>query len=134
MQIDPAALTPVFQRYPVIAAYLFGSQATGATTPLSDVDIAVLLAPDAASPGEVQIMLTSDLMGVLRRNDVDVVVLNRAPALLRHRVVSRGRLLFCRDPAARAAFETAVLREYLDTAPLREAQDRALLDRYTNGR
>lgn len=133
MKIDTTALAPVFDRYPVIAAYLFGSQATGATTPLSDVDIAVLLAPDVASPGEIQVMLMSDLMGVLRRNDVDVVVLNSAPPLLKHRAVFRGRLLFCRDHAVRTTFEAAALREYLDTEPLREAQDRALLDRYTNG-
>lgn len=117
----------------MIAAYVFGSQATGSATPLSDVDIAVLLASDAASPAEIQVMLMSDLMGVLHRNDLDVVILNAAPVLPRHRAVSRGRLLFCRDHAARAAFEAATLREYLDTAPLREAQDQALLDRYTNG-
>ena len=81
MSIDAASLEPVFARYPVVAAYLFGSQASGATTPLSDVDIAVLLAPDTPSPGSVQAALISDLMLMLRRSDIDVVVLNAAPPL-----------------------------------------------------
>ena len=130
MSIDTRALEPVFARHPVLAAYLFGSQASGATTPLSDVDIAVLLAPDTPSPGSVQAALISDLMLMLRRSDIDVVVLNAAPPLLKERAISRGRLIYCRDDVARVRFEVAARREYFDTQPLREAQDRALLDRY----
>jgi predicted nucleotidyltransferase len=134
MLIDSAALAPVFARHPVIAAYLFGSQATGSTTPLSDVDVAVILEPTVESPGMIQVTLISDLTAALRRNDVDVVILNNAPPLLRHRATSRGRLIYCRDDAARAKFEAAALRGYVDTKPLRDAQDRALLDRYADRR
>jgi len=134
MTFDSTETTVVLARHPVVAAYLFGSQAAGAATPLSDVDIAVLLDAGTPCPGEVQVMLISDLMGALRRNDVDVVILNSASPLLRQRAVARGRLLYCRDDAVRAEFEAATLREYLDTEPLREAQDRALLERYTTGR
>ena len=130
MQLDLAALACVFDRYPVVAAYLFGSQASGMTTPLSDVDIAVVLEPDRASPGLVQANLISDLMLVFQRSDVDVVVLNTAPPLLKERAISRGRLLYCRDDLARVHFEVATRREYFDTQPLRDAQDRALLARY----
>jgi predicted nucleotidyltransferase len=130
MALDPASLRPLFASYPVIAAYLFGSQAAGATTPLSDVDLAVLLGPDTPSPGTVQAELISDLMLALRRSDVDVVVLNAAPPLLKERAIS-GRLLYCRDERARVRFEVAARREYFDTKPLRDAQDRALLDRYS---
>ena len=120
----------MFARYPVVAAYLFGSQASGATTPLSDVDIAVLLEAGVASPGTVQAALISDLMLVLRRSDIDVVILNAAPLLLKERAISRGRVLYCRDALARVRFEVAARREYFDTQPLRDVQDQALLDRY----
>jgi predicted nucleotidyltransferase len=133
MILDPVALAGVFGRYPVVCAYLFGSQATGRITPLSDVDIAVLLEDGLSSPGAVQAALISDLMLVFRRSDVDVVVLNGAPPLLKQRATARGRLLFCRDPAARVRFEVSALREYLDTARLRELEDRALLERYAGG-
>ena len=131
MDLDRDALTAVFTRYPVVAAYLFGSQATGQTSPLSDVDIAVILEPGLASPGTVQAQLISDLMLVLRRSDVDVVVLNTAPPLLKERAISRGRLLYCRDEIARVRFEVAARREYFETQALRDLHDRALLDRYT---
>ena len=127
---DLASLQSVFASYPVIAAYLFGSQASGATSPLSDIDIAVLLEPDTPSPGTVQATLISDLMLALHRSDIDVVILNAAPPLLKQRAIS-GRLLYCRDELARVRFEVAARHEYFDTKPLRDAQDRALLERYS---
>lgn len=134
MDIDTSSLPAVFDHHPVVCAYLFGSQATGATSPLSDVDIAVLLEAGVPSPGAVQVALISDLMLALGRSDIDVVILDAAPPLLKERVVSRGRVIYCRDEIARFRFEVAARREYLDTQALREAQDRALLERYTNGR
>jgi hypothetical protein len=131
MTYDTGKVKAVFASYPVVAAYLFGSQASATTTPLSDVDIAVLLEPDTPSPGHVQADLISDLMLALHRSDVDVVILNTAPPLLKARAIFRGRLLYCRDHLARLRFEVAARRDYLDTQPLRDAQDRALLDRYT---
>ena len=110
---DLASLQSVFASYPVIAAYLFGSQASGATSPLSDIDIAVLLEPGTPSPGTVQVELISDLMLVLCRSDVDVVVLNTAPPLLKERAIS-GRLLYCRDEHARRKLTRCVLPEKRD--------------------
>ena len=131
MTIDTRPLASVFARYPVVAAYLFGSQATGTATALSDVDFAVVWEPGVSASGDVQAALISDLMLVLRRSDIDVVILNAAPPLLKERAISRGRLVYCCDDVARVRFEVAARREYFDTQPLRAAQDQALLDRYT---
>lgn len=38
-------LDEVFERFGVVLAYLYGSQARGDTGPLSDVDVAVLFGP-----------------------------------------------------------------------------------------
>ena len=92
--IDTRALEPIFARYPVIAAYLFGSQASGTTTPLSDVDIAVILEAGVPSPGDAQAMLISDLMLALGRSDIDVVILNAAPPVLKERAIFRGRVIY----------------------------------------
>src|SRR5947207_1209660 len=76
----------------VLEAYLFGSQARGDTHPQSDVDVAVYV--DHALAGDPPFGyaadITTELMGALERNDVDVVVLNDAPLLLYHRVLRDG--------------------------------------------
>jgi predicted nucleotidyltransferase len=130
MHFDRDALASLLARYPLVAAYLFGSQVAGDTTPLSDVDIAVLLERGAATPGLVRVALISDLTLLLGRNDVDVVVLNTASPLLKERVISRGQLLYCRDDIERVRFEVAARREYFDTEPLRRLQDQDLIARY----
>ena len=130
MDFDPEELRRVFSRQPVIAAYLFGSQVTGSTTALSDVDIAVLLRPDTPSRGLVQAELISDLMLVFGRSDVDVVLLHDASPLVKQRAISSGKLIYCVDDSARVRFEVATRRDYVETQHLRDVQDAAFLARY----
>ena len=79
-------------------AYLFGSQARGEAAPLSDVDLAVVLDPATTGQGAGRDDLNAGLMQILRRNDVDLVLADGAPPLLRHRVVRHGLGLFAREP------------------------------------
>jgi uncharacterized protein len=106
----------------VAAAYLFGSQARGTATALSDVDLAVWAAPELTD--EARFRLRLELMGVAARalgtDEVEVIVLDDAPPLLRHRVLRDGVRLVDRDPVTRVRGETAALVRYLDTKPLRE--------------
>lgn len=102
----------------VVAAWLFGSCARGAPGPLSDIDVAVLLAegpPTATRQLELAVALTA----ALGTDAVDIVVVNDAPVDLAFRVVRDGELLLCRDDAARLRHRARTIAEYLDTAPLR---------------
>lgn len=114
-------LTTVLDRAPVAAAYLFGSHASGRVGPLSDIDVAVLFADsvEADERFDLRLALIADATRALRTRDVDLVVLNDVPALLRHRVLRDGELLLERDRAARVRYETRTILEYLDTKPLR---------------
>jgi len=117
-------------------AYLFGSCGRGRANPLSDVDVAVLLA-DRLSPaeqGQARLRLVGDLMGVLQREDVDLVVLNSAPLLLRHRVLRDGQLLFVADEGARVRFASDTLQRYLDHRYMYDVLDEALFTRLREGR
>ncbi len=109
--------------------YLFGSQASGKVWGESDVDLAVLLSPGVSRDryGAIRVELISELMSVFESNKVDVVILNDAPPLLTYEGIIRGgRLLFEKDRLARIRFEVRAFQEYVDTAPLREVQNRYL--------
>jgi len=112
-------LARALDRDPVAAAYLFGSQASGGAGPLSDVDIAVVLVPGFAG-AEVRSELFAAIVEALGTGEVDLVLADSAPPLLRHRIVRNGLRLVDRTPHVRVRFETRALLDYLDTLYLRE--------------
>ena len=96
-------------------AYLFGSSAQGSQSALSDIDIAVHLKNGTTDPFEAKLSIHADLCRVLKRNDVDVVILNTATNLmLLDEIVRTGIILYDADPEARAEFELKVIHRALD--------------------
>ncbi|CAN5240610.1 hypothetical protein BH23ACT9_BH23ACT9_12280 [soil metagenome] len=106
-------------------AFLFGSHASGRPHRDSDVDVGVVtdrrLLPDRSSRFDLRVQLSSDLAAALHHNQIDVVILDDAPALFARQVLRTGRLLwssdedsvrqFTRQTQLRAAdIEPAVLR------------------------
>ena len=105
----------------VVAAYRFGSSATGGFRAESDVDLA-FLGRKPLAPVE-RFLLQEGLANALRR-DVDLVDLLAASTVMRMQVVSRGHPIFDGSPGERRRFETYVFSSY---ARLNEER-RALLD------
>ncbi len=103
----------------ILEAYLFGSRARGAGQAHSDVDIAVYVDEEKIEPRlfGYRAELTSALMSSLGTNSVDVVILNRAPPLLYHRVLRDGSRLVSRDLRATTVREGRALSRYCDFAP-----------------
>lgn len=137
--IDEAALERLSQALDhegVVAAMLIGSQARGNPGPLSDVDIAVWHDPDLDSRGrfDLQLSLASDAGRALGTDEVDVVMLNYAPPLMRHRAIRDGKRLVERDHDERVRLETRAILDYLDTAPLRAELGRGVRRRMREGR
>ena len=105
----------------ISCVYLFGSRARGEAHPGSDTDVALLYVQDPP-PGlrGLALDLADDLQKALRA-PVDLVVLNRAPPDLIHRVLRDGILVCEYDRAARVRFEVDARRRYFDLLPyLRE--------------
>jgi len=93
-----------------IAIYLFGSHAKGEATPMSDVDIAVILEnPTPETEADI---------GSLASPEIDVVLFHRLPLHIKFEVFKHGREIFVRDEEKLAEIRFRVMREYLDTAQM----------------
>lgn len=114
----------------VLAAYLFGSYATGDARLESDVDVAVLLSgADDFERFERRLRLIGEVEVALGRRPVDVIVLNDAPPLLAHQVLKHGQLIFEHDRAARVEFEVRAGKIYADLQPMYEYHNRDLFQK-----
>lgn len=133
--IESAVARVMRRRREIHAGYLFGSVAAGRTRPASDVDVAVLLRssirPDDAL--HYRLGLLADLRSALRRNDIDLVILNEAPPALAHNVITKGKRVFERSRRARVRFQVRALNLFLDTEPLRRTSERYLVQKYLEG-
>lgn len=118
------------------AAYLFGSVVSGRMRTDSDIDLAVLLSERVPSSSmlDYRLKLMADAGGVLRRRNVDVVILNQATPLLAHRVLSKGKLIFERSARARVRFQVKTASLYNDLLPMFETQIRYLQKSVREGR
>lgn len=137
--VDDAArvrLAAALDQEGVVSALLFGSQATGKAGSLSDIDVAVWLDPELEDRERStrQLALIGAASKATATDEVQVVVLNDATPLLRHRVLRDGVRLVDRDPRTRIRLEVAALLEYLDTAPLRATLAAGLRRRIEEGR
>ena len=106
-------------REEILEAYLFGSHARGQAQRHSDVDVAVYIDETRADDSGFgyRAYLTTELMAGLGINEVDVVVLNRAPPLLYHRVLRDGVRLLSRDLRATTTREGRAVSRYCDFVP-----------------
>jgi len=113
--------TVVHTQPDVRLVYLFGSQVSGATGPLSDIDLAVLLAHEASAM-HVFAHLEHLFSLVLEGQAVDVVILNQAPIELAYAVIAQGRIIYQRSIAERVEYEAEVMSRYGDFLPFLRAQ------------
>jgi predicted nucleotidyltransferase len=99
----------------VILAYLFGSTVRGDTGRLSDVDIGILLDEKLSKKDrfDLELKLISEIAILIKKNKIDLVVLNEAPLLLAHNIIKDGIILKS-DEAERVKFETKILSMYID--------------------
>lgn len=118
-------------------ALLFGSHGRGTPHADSDIDIAVMLAPESATTPRERVMrraaLAADLAGILGTDDVDVAIVEDAPLPLRFRIFRDGVLLSCRDRRAFVATKARTLSEYFDFAPSEAMYNRIILRRAAEG-
>jgi predicted nucleotidyltransferase len=135
-QLDEPALAAFLAAQPdVVVAYLFGSLAQGRATPLSDVDIAILLAdaPDILAVADRRLQLIGAVEPFVR-GDVDVVILNNASSVLQHEVLRNRHVIYERSRMARIDFEVRPGKIYADEQHHREFFTKAIFTELREGR
>jgi predicted nucleotidyltransferase len=130
--MEPAHFDPAEERLAhalasvrgVRLAYLFGSRARGRNRSDSDFDVAILVDDSLLAGTDDRATLIRRLADRLGREvssaHLDLVILNSAPVLLRHRVLRDGVLLFQRSPEDRVRFTTRLIQDYQDGEIRRE--------------
>lgn len=96
----------------IVAAYLFGSAATGRERPHSDIDLALMIR--GSIDGFERVELETALSNLLGK-DVDLVIFSQAPPLLQHQILKYGRLICESDTGERVRQEVAARWQYLDS-------------------
>ncbi|MDJ1422734.1 MAG: nucleotidyltransferase domain-containing protein [Candidatus Methanoperedens sp.] len=99
----------------IILAYLFGSTVRGDTGRLSDIDIGVLLDEKLSKKDrfDMELELISEIATLIKKNKIDLIVLNEAPLLLAHNIIKNGIILKSNE-IERVKFETKILSMYMD--------------------
>lgn len=130
------ALDTIFRQFHnILFAYIFGSQAIGRTTKLSDLDVAIYLKKPL--PKDVDIVrakIGKKLEDYFRQQGktfiyVDVTILNQASPLLAIEVVRTGKIIFNDHDEARVAFECQTLHVWEDQRHLLEVQEKILFEK-----
>lgn len=115
------------------AVYLFGSRARGEEQENSDIDIAVLLENDhQEKSGEIKIKLYEELIKKGLDN-IDLVILNQASALLKYEVVKENYLLYKKDNFDAASYQSLAIRKYLDFEYYLKQNQQKFKERILNG-
>lgn len=116
-------------------AYVFGSQVEGKTGPLSDLDVAVLVTESCLDdPTACRARLAHEVRKRVDIDEVDLVLLNRAPIELAYHVIADGERVYETDRATRVEYEAYVLERYGDFLPVLRAQREQILSDSDNDR
>lgn len=129
MITDSDILAAVREALPgVRRVYLFGSRAVGEEWPDSDLDLAVVL-NGPADP--VSLWMAGEDIASRLDVDVDLIDLLKADTVLKHQIVTNGKLLFTNDPVEAERYEIFILNDMME---LNEARRPLIADIMREGR
>jgi len=127
-----ANLPAILAGRPVLLAYLYGSVAEGYALPGSDVDVALVLAPNHGQSAyqrmQMELHIAAEIEARCGWREVDVRSVNQAPVMAQGTVVTEGVLVYSRDEDFRADFETLTRKRYFDFLPVARMMQRAYFE------
>jgi len=116
-------------RKEVVAVFLFGSHAVDRQRTGSDVDVAVLLTPEAGpGAGELRALYTVELGRALRK-DVHTIIMNIAGEELLRQIFSKGKCLLVNDKRSYSSFQISAYCRIADFDRYRRMTQREFINR-----
>lgn len=100
----------------ILFAYFFGSHAQGTASKNSDIDIAVFLKDSVyESFFDIKMDLYLNLSRTLKRNDIDLVIMNTCKNLIiLNNIISHGFVIYCQDESFRLDYEQKIMHSAID--------------------
>jgi len=120
----------ILQELKVGIVYLFGSQAEGTNTALSDVDLGIVFTEPIADMLGAYNRLYAALADLVPDREVDLVLLDQAPLPVRFEAVTRGRVLYRVPAEFEADYRERIVKEYIDFEPLLQESAHAILETF----
>lgn len=96
-------------------AYLFGSRATGKSSPTSDYDIGIKLKQLIGL--DEKYFIEVDLRNLLNTHSLDLIIMNEAPLVLNYNII-KGKCIYAVDRQTRIEIEANILSRYFDYLPV----------------
>lgn len=119
----------------ILLVYLFGSYSKKTHNKLSDIDFAILLHENVKDfYFKKQMEYLGLLIDIFKRDDIDLVILNKASFLLQFKIIKSGTLIYSKNEQTRIRFEEKVIRNYLDIKPLYDYYNKYLIRRIDEGK
>ncbi|NQT67763.1 MAG: nucleotidyltransferase domain-containing protein [Actinobacteria bacterium] len=108
-------LNKIFKQYPSLKlVYLFGSQVSGRTGPLSDYDFAFYIDDEEIKAHYTALEIEGKISTLLATEKVDSVILNYTDAPeLKYSIIKSGKVIYEIEPY-KLLIEPKILNEYFD--------------------
>lgn len=114
--------------YNIKLVYIFGSYSKGSNRINSDLDIAVYIEGETNYITKLDILY--DLVGILNRDDIDLVILNNVNEILKFQVIKYGKIIYMESLYTKVIFESNVMKEYMDKEHFRNTQNKYSHDNF----
>ncbi len=97
----------------LLGLILFGSIARGEGSPVSDIDLCLVLMPGAHTPLEI----SGKKLEYAAAISAQISIFQQLPLYVRQSVLQDGKIIFCRDTDGLYEIAFATIREFADFEP-----------------
>ncbi|MFH1126565.1 MAG: nucleotidyltransferase domain-containing protein [archaeon] len=127
------ALKKTLKKYSVGAVYIFGTQISGKTTPLSDIDIGIVFMNQSAKekdPSGTYTALEDALKKYFNspKARIDIVYLGETSFYFQMNTIKSGTILYSHGKKFREDYEDYVMMRYLDWKYVEETFNREMME------